>query len=146
MLNLEWDISYNNNFYKVFMRCSITELSQLLISGTCVKLRIKWWYFCFSFPDRFMIPEDGESTTNVTQSDIVQAADITTAQKVSTSQMSNIYMYYTFAKQSNKIQFSLRLKSWFRLKKKDFYQVNIKILWKKINFQDVFFVLFYLWF
>lgn len=75
-----------------------------------------------------MIPEDGESTTNVTQSDIVQAADITTAQKVSTSQMSNIYMYYTFAKQSNKIQFSLRLKSWFRLKKKDFYQVNIKIL------------------
>lgn len=29
----------------------------------------------------FMIPEDGESTTNVTQSDIVQAADITTAQK-----------------------------------------------------------------
>lgn len=76
-----------------------------------------------------MIPEDGESTTNVTQSDIVQAADITTAQKVSTSQMSNIYMYYTFAKQANKIQFSLRLKSWFRLKnKKDFYQVNIKIL------------------
>lgn len=76
-----------------------------------------------------MIPEDGESTTNVTQSDIVQAADITTAQKVSPSQMSNIYMYYTFAKQSNKIQFSLRLKSWFRLKKKeDFYQVNIKIL------------------
>lgn len=75
-----------------------------------------------------MIPENGESTTNVTQSDIVQAADITTAQKVSTSQMSNIYMYYTFAKQANKIQFSLRLKSWFRLKKKDFYQVNIKIL------------------
>lgn len=55
-----------------------------------------------------MIPEDGESTTNVTQSDIVQAADITTAQKVSTSQMSNIYMYYTFAKQANKIQFSER--------------------------------------
>lgn len=30
----------------------------------------------------FMIPEDGESTTNVTQTDIIQAADITTAQKV----------------------------------------------------------------
>ncbi|XP_078327151.1 WD repeat-containing protein 46-like [Crassostrea virginica] len=29
----------------------------------------------------FMIPEDGESTTNVTQTDIIQAADITTAQK-----------------------------------------------------------------
>lgn len=130
MLNLEWDISYNNNFYKVFMRCSITELSQLLISGTCVK-----WYFCFSFPHRFMIPENGESTTNVTQSDIVQAADITTAQKVSTSQMSNIYMYYTFAKQANKIQFSLRLKSWFRLKKKIFIRLILKFYERKYIFR-----------
>lgn len=60
-------------------------------------------FVCCSFPGRFLIPEDGESTTNVSQSDIVQAADITTAQKVSTSQLFNMCIIHL---PKNKIKFN----------------------------------------